>query len=147
MKINWALGLILSMIAFVGFILYFVITMTTEEKYIHQLVTPDYYKKELEYPSELAAEANAQKLGVFSAKRTQDGWQIVFPESVDLSSISGVVKLYRPSNQKLDFELPISITDSVMVIPDTRLVDGRWNIEIRWEQNGIRYLHKSSIWY
>ncbi|HMR16633.1 MAG TPA: cytochrome C oxidase Cbb3, partial [Mariniflexile sp.] len=34
-----------------------------------------------------------------------------------------------------------------LLIPDNRLVDGRWNIKIDWQYNGISYLFKESINY
>ncbi|WP_205957991.1 hypothetical protein [Flavivirga algicola] len=35
----------------------------------------------------------------------------------------------RPSNKHLDFETAISLSKPNLLIPDNRLVDGRWNIK------------------
>ena len=55
--------------------------------------------------------------------------------------------LYRPSNKQFDFETEISLSEPFLLIPDNRLVDGRWNIKIDWQYNGKYYLFKESIMY
>ncbi|MCK5400025.1 MAG: FixH family protein, partial [Flavobacteriaceae bacterium] len=49
MKMNWGTGIVIAFIGFIAFIMFFVITMSTNKKYEHDLVTEDYYKEELEY--------------------------------------------------------------------------------------------------
>ena len=39
MKLNWGTGIVLAIVAFIGFIMYFVITMSTDTAYSHDLVT------------------------------------------------------------------------------------------------------------
>ena len=47
MKFNWGTGIVIAIISFISFILYFVITMTADKKYSHDLVTQKYYQQEL----------------------------------------------------------------------------------------------------
>ena len=47
MKFNWGTGIVLAILAFVGFIMYFFIITLTDKKYDHQLVTEKYYEKKL----------------------------------------------------------------------------------------------------
>ena len=49
MKINWGTGLAIVMGLFITFILYFVIRISTEDKYDYDLVSEEYYKKEVVY--------------------------------------------------------------------------------------------------
>ncbi|MEP5434179.1 MAG: FixH family protein, partial [Flavobacteriaceae bacterium] len=56
-----------------------------------------------------------------------------------------IVSLYRPSNKNLDFNLPISLSNSQLLIPDNQLLEGRWDIKIFWEYAGKEFLHKESI--
>ena len=53
MKINWGTGIVLAIIAFIGFILFFVIKMSTDDRANHDLVTEEYYKAELGYQKEI----------------------------------------------------------------------------------------------
>lgn len=148
MKWNWGKGIVVGMLAFMSFILYFVIKMSTNDAYSHDLVTEDYYAKEIAYQKEIDAETNTKKLkGKLTEKRTNDGWLVTFPSELKPSDIKGKIFLYRPSNQKLDFELPIVLSSSNLLIPDKRLVSGRWNITIEFTYNNKDYLYKNAIVY
>lgn len=148
MKINWGTGIVLAFIGFIGFILYFVITMITNKEYNHDLVTEDYYKQELEFQNDINKQKNAKDLSKnISWTKNQDGLIIEFPENLDAKKISGKVFLYRPSNKQLDFETPISLSKNHLLIPDKRLLDGRWNIKVDWKYNGNLYLFKDEIIY
>ncbi|WP_109434313.1 MULTISPECIES: FixH family protein [Aquimarina] len=148
MKINWGTAIVLVFIGFISFILYFVVRMNTEKKYEHDLVTEDYYKKELAFQNEIDAEKNSKNLeNNILIHTTIDGLVISFPKDKNPSDISGMVSLYRPSNKKLDFEIPISLSSSKMIIKDENIIEGRWNIIINWEYNDTSYLFKKSFTY
>ena len=148
MKINWGTGIVLAFIGFMCFILYFVIKVNTDKKYDHDLVTEDYYKQELDFQNDINKETNAKNLTEnISLKKTENGLLIAIPENLKINGISGKVFLYRPSNKQLDFEVPISLSDHNLLIPDKRLLDGRWNIKIYWQYKGKSYLYKKEIVY
>ncbi|NER14845.1 cytochrome C oxidase Cbb3 [Leptobacterium flavescens] len=148
MKINWGTGIVLVFAAFIGFIMYFVITMSTNKQYNHDLVSEEYYKKELGFQKEIDAEQNAVHLEEnISGEKTAEGWLLKFPASLDPGKIEGKVFLYRPSDKRLDFNLPIVISDTYLLIPDKRLLGGRWNITVDWQYEGKSYLFKDQITY
>ena len=148
MKFNWGTGIVLAFIGFISFIMYFVINMNTNDKYNHDLVTEDYYKQELEFQDEINKETNAKSLtNNVQWKKTDQGVIIIFPETLKANSITGKVFLYRPSNKQFDFEIPISVSNHNLLIPDKRLLDGRWNIKVDWQYNGTDYLFKKDIIY
>ncbi len=148
MKLNWGTGIVLAFIGFIAFIMYFVITMMTTEKYNTSLVTEDYYKEELEYQNDIDKANNAKNLSTnITWKRTEKGLEITFPENLKANQITGTVFLYRPSNKQVDFETAISLSDHNLLIPDKRLLDGRWNIRVDWQYNGKSYLYKKEIVY
>ena len=60
MKINWGTGIVIAIVAFIGFILYFVITMSTDKTYSYDLVTDKYYQQELKYQQEIDAKKMQQ---------------------------------------------------------------------------------------
>ena len=148
MKINWGTGIVLAFIGFISFIMYFIITMNVNNKYDHDLVSEDYYADELQYQKDIDKLKNAKTLEEnISYKRVTEGLVINFPSGVDYKKITGKVFLYRPSNKQLDFETSISLSHSNLLIPDKRLVDGRWNIKIDWQYKAKSYLFKESINY
>ena len=146
MKINWGTGVVLAFIAFIGFIMFFVVTMSTDKKYDHELVTEEYYKKELGYQDKINAEQKTLGLGIVpQIDKTPDGLLIQFSDRFEVSQISGTVFLYRPSNKQLDFEIPLSLSNPYLLIPNARLLDGRWNIEINWSYQGEQYFNRKEI--
>tara|TARA_R110002049_G_scaffold309129_2_gene517420 strand:- start:1072 stop:1518 length:447 start_codon:yes stop_codon:yes gene_type:complete len=148
MKINWGTGIVLAFVAFISFILYFVVKMNSENRAKHDLVTEEYYKAELGFQQEINDETNAYSLAnKLTIEETEDGLLIHFPKDQDKNKITGTVSFYRPSNKQLDFDLPISLSKTNLLIPDKRLLDGRWDIKVLWEYNKETYLHKQSITY
>lgn len=148
MKINWGTGIVLAFIGFISFIMYFVINMNINKKYDHDLVVDDYYKLELEFQNDINKQKNAQTLEKdISWTKTVEGIVLTFPETLETNNISGKVFLYRPSNKQLDFEIQISLSNHNLLIPDKRLLDGRWNIKVDWKYNENSYLYKKEIMY
>ncbi len=148
MKINWGTGIILAFIGFISFIMYFIITMSTDDRFTHELVTENYYAEELAYQNDIDKLNNAKSLSDnITYKKTNEGLIINFPDNIDYKKITGNVFLYRPSNKHLDFDTAISLSNPYLLIPDKRLVDGRWNIKVDWQFNGKSYLYKESINY
>ena len=62
MKWNWGKGIVVGMISFMAFILYMVITMSTDKKYSHDLVTEEYYAKVMKYQTEIDAETYSRRM-------------------------------------------------------------------------------------
>jgi nitrogen fixation protein FixH len=148
MKINWGTGVVIAFIGFISFILFFIIRMNLDDSTNHDLVTPEYYKEELAYQQEIDDENNAIKNNaIVKIKKAVDGLQLIFPDNLDHKNITGTVSLYRPSNKHLDFYFPISISDSNLLIPDKRLLEGRWDIKVAWKYNNENYLFKENITY
>ena len=148
MKIHWGTGIVLAIISFVSFILFLVITMITDEAYSHDLVVEEYYKTELEFQQQLDKESNAQNLSKnLNVQKTAEGIVISFPTELDPSQVQGKMFLYRPSNKQLDSEIPLSLSSHQLLVPDNRLVGGRWNINIDWSYGKEAYFFKEEINY
>ncbi|SDR96911.1 FixH family protein [Winogradskyella sediminis] len=148
MKINWGTAIVIAFVCFISFIMYFVISMSTDSKYDHDLVVEDYYGQELQFQADLDHEENAKHLeSNITLKTTKEGIVITFPEDLNIQKIEGKVFLYRPSNKQLDFETEISLSNHNLLIPDKRLLDGRWNIKVDWKYNTNSYLFKKEITY
>ena len=148
MKMNWGAGIVLAIISFVGFILFLVITMSTDEAYRHDLVTEEYYKTELGFQDQLDKESNSRNLSEnLSIQKTKEGLIIRFPKDLNPSQITGKMFLYRPSNKQLDSEIPLSLSSHQLLVPDNRLVGGRWNILIDWTYANESYFFKEEIIY
>ncbi|CAL2102011.1 FixH family protein [Tenacibaculum sp. 190130A14a] len=148
MKLNWGTGIVIAIIGFIGFIMYFVITMSTGKNYNHDLVSDKYYQKELEYQNSINATKNAKALKEnIKVEKTAKGLNIHFPTEFNPKEISGKVFLYRPSNKQLDFEIPISLSNTYLLVPENRLLGGRWNITVSWKHKNKDYLYQKELIY
>ncbi|MGJ8550277.1 FixH family protein [Winogradskyella wichelsiae] len=148
MKINWGTGIVIAFVCFISFIMYFIITMSVDDKYDFDLVTEDYYGQELEFQEDLNKEEHSKTLITnLNWTKTEKGVVINFPEDIDYKNITGTVFLYRPSNKQFDFEIPISLSNYNLLIPDKRLLGGRWNIKVDWKANDNSYIYKTEIIY
>ncbi len=147
MKINWGTGIVIAFGLFMTFILYFVFRVQSDSKYDNDLVVEEYYKHDAHFGDEMTKVQNAEDLvqkPIVSI--IGEGISIVFPEPFISKNIKGKVFLYRPSNKKLDFEVPISLSNSTLLIPKKSLVGGRWDINMEWEYSGKTYLTKETIY-
>lgn len=148
LKINWGTGIVLAFIGFIVFILSFVIRMNTQKKYDHQLVTEAYYARELSFQEDMDREQRTHRQGMDPRiERTKKGINIDFPDHLKPGGISGSVSLYRPSDSKEDFEISVKLSGRRLIIPDEKLLPGRWNVEIDWQYGENRYLTREKIIY
>lgn len=146
MKFNWGTGIVIAFGLFMIFILSFVYKVQSNQKYDNELVTKDYYKKEATVQGDIEKQENANALtNKVTIENTAEGVKIQFPADFDYSKINGKVSLYRPSSQKLDFEIPISLSSPHLLIPKSNLAGGLWDISIDWEYDGVKYLNKDSF--
>lgn len=146
MKFNFGTGIVIAIGLFMIFILQYVIRVQVDAKYDNQLVTENYYQQEVEVDSRREREMEALKLDEqVTIYSTTDGIKITFPQSFDYNKIHGKIFLYRPSNQQLDFDTLISLSSSNLLIPNTNLVDGRWDIVVEWNYNDVSYRNVKSL--
>lgn len=147
MKINWGTSIVIAFVLFASFISYFIIKVQTDSKYDNDLVVEEYYKHDAKFGEEMVRVQNAQDLKSKPIIASTLGEiTIVFPDSYIPKNIKGKVSLYRPSNKKLDFEIPISLSDATLLIPKKSLVDGRWDINMEWQYEGKSYLTKETLY-
>lgn len=146
-KINWGGGIVIAMILFMSFILYFVIKVQSNSKYDNELVVEEYYKHDAKFGDEMVRIQNAHDLKQKpSFTKTTEGVTLAFPAVFEPSKIKGKVSLYRPSMKNLDFEIPISLSNPTLLIPKSRLVGGRWDINMEWQYDGKAYLTKETLY-
>ena len=148
MKINWGTAIVIAFGLFISFILYFVVKVQSDSKYDNDLVVEEYYKHDAKFGDEMERVQNAEDLVSKPVINIVDeGVTIVFPATLAPKNIKGKVSLYRPSNKKLDFEIPISLSDvTTLLIPKKSLIGGRWEINMEWQYEGSSYLTKETIY-
>ena len=147
MKINWGTSIVIAFGLFMTFILFFVFKVQSNSKYDNELVVEEYYKHDAKFGDEMKRAQNAQDLSQKPKISNASGEiTIVFPDAFIPKNISGKVSLYRPSNKKMDFEIPLSLANSTLIIPKNSLAGGRWNVNMEWQYDGKLYLSKEIIY-
>jgi hypothetical protein len=148
MKINWGTGIVIAFALFMSFILYFVFEVQSNSKYDNDLVVEEYYKHDTHFQEEMARIQNAHDLQQRPSITYIDnqGVKVVFPAGFENVKIKGNILIYRPSNKKVDFNTAIALTNSSLVIPENKLVKGRWDVNMEWQYNGKKYLTKQVIY-
>jgi hypothetical protein len=143
-KLNWGWSMLLVYIIFMSvFIFYF--WRSFKELESNELVTEDYYEKELVYGDVLAKKKNADTMRIqVQIIKDTDGLRIVFPEYI--SKIEGNIFLYKPDNSKLDQTIPIKLDKKFsQKINKEQLIPGRWDISLDWKINGTPYFIEKKL--
>lgn len=144
MKISWGKGLALAYGGFVILVLAMVgITITKNV----DLVTSNYYDKEIKYQEEIDKINNTSRLKEqvkFDLGETS--LLISFPALSAGSVIKGEVNFYRPSDSKKDFKVPIETDkDFKQVFDISNIEKGLWKVKVNWNMDGMEYLSNNTF--
>ncbi|HSF52805.1 MAG TPA: FixH family protein [Algoriphagus sp.] len=138
---DWGKGILLTIIAFVGFIMTLVVISVRQDD-IH-LVTENYYEKEIKYQDQIEREKSAAGL---------DREVLIFDSQtksmlLDLPvGAKGNLQLFRPSDARLDQELELDITqEGKTTVPLEKLKSGYWRIQLTWTENGVEFYEEKKI--
>ncbi|HLW41910.1 MAG TPA: FixH family protein [Flavobacterium sp.] len=146
MKFNWGTGIVIGIVCFMAFILQYVIRVQVDARYDNELVTENYYQKEIEINGNRLKQENAIELGEsLKIVTTSQGIEVSFPETFNQEEIEGTISLYRPSNQALDQIFPLKLTSNNLLIPKSNLVDGRWDITLDFQYQGKEYQKQQTL--
>lgn len=147
MKINWGTGIVIAFGLFMTFILYFVFEVQSNSKYDNDLVVEEYYKHDLHFQEEMKRIQDAHDLQQKpTVEFVSEGVKVVFPNTFENDKVKGNVLLYRASNKKFDFNTPIALNNSALLIPKSKLIKGQWKVNIEWQYEGKKYLSKEVIY-
>lgn len=113
------------------------------------LVSKDYYKNEIAYQQHInkvnATQALHEQVLVNYASAANQ-ISLVFPETINAGTVKGRVQFFRPSDAKLDFELPLQLnSDAQQHIGTQKLTAGLWRIKINWQINSREYYLQKDI--
>jgi len=137
---NWGKGIIITMGAFMCFILFMVVTLMSKST---DLESEDYYKKEIEYEQEMNALKNASQLKEHAKIDLTDEYVVVvLPTKEQVSNVQ--IALFRPDNKKKDRLLNENNSKTIMIAKNT-LFKGRYNVAIKYEVNSKKILQKEEI--
>jgi len=142
LKFSWGKGLVVSYIIFMVIVLTMVgITITKDI----DLVSPNYYEKEIKYQEEINKINNTTMLkDTIKFELTETSILVRFPAILENSVIKGEVNFYRPSDSKKDFKVQIAADNEFKQVFDISKIDkGLWKVKVNWNMDGIDYLNNT----
>ena len=143
-KYNWGFGIAVSFILFAlaTFVMVYISVSTNVD-----LVTDDYYEKELKYQQHIelvkSTSALEQTIGV---DVTATNIVLKYPNLGSTASYSGTVFFFRPSDQRGDYQKSVSI-DSIysQTFSTETMKQGFWRAKIFWNVGQKEYYSELPI--
>jgi len=113
------------------------------------LVSENYYADELAYQDQIERieRTNALAQPVTVKFDPASGVKISFPILFEPAAVEGSIKLFRPSDQRLDRRFSINLSrEGVQYISAANLpVPGLWKVKIFWQVEGIEYYFEEEL--
>ena len=134
---DWGKKITIVYLAFVALIVTLVIVSVRQKV---DLVTPDYYAKELNYQADINKINNAKALAT-PLKCVLQGQSILvtFPEEQSKDAIQGTVKLYKPSDNNSDRHFDFNVSTGVYEIATADLAKGMYKVTVNWKVSNTEY--------
>ncbi|MGC3957638.1 MAG: FixH family protein [Verrucomicrobiota bacterium] len=106
------------------------------------LVSADYYEREVRYQSQLDSMNRSHAVAAKTVVTFEPAGQIIIitlPEA-QTPGVTGSIHLYRPSDARLDREVPLALTaDGTQRLDAKQLADGLWKVRVKWNAGGQDY--------
>lgn len=131
---------------YIGFILLIgtMVFMCMNQKI--DLVSDDYYEKELAFQSRITEMNNSNALSEkISHDISSNELHLQFPSEFKNKEIKGEVFLFRPSDASKDVKMPIQLNDLEFSIPLKKLYKGLYKMQISWSAKSISYFTEEII--
>jgi hypothetical protein len=140
---NWGNRILLLYLGFVALIITLVVFSFSQKV---DLVSPDYYARELNFESEIIKMKNEAAL-VEKPKVTLINSQlsITFPAAFSGKNITGSVLVYKPSDANADFTQEIETNQNNVVIATQGFSAGMRKVKINWKVDSLYYLTESIV--
>jgi hypothetical protein len=146
MKINWNWGtkLFIATAIFMLFLLGLVYMTTLQDR---SMVEDEYYQKSMVYQEMIDKKNNAKQLEQqIQINLGSEYLSIVFQDNFNPESISGEIKIYRPSDIKLDIQIPIKLDSTRSFhFPKNKLTKGKYIVKIDYKVGEKGYYQEQVV--
>ena len=140
---NWGHKIIIVYGVFVGGMILLAYKSSRQNT---ELVTDDYYAKELVYQQRIDQSKRTALLSAPVQVLINDrALSIHFPKDFAAKKISGNLTVYCPSNEKKDIHQQFSVTDSEVNVTLPANYKGLHYIKLTWETEGVNYYFEQKV--
>ena len=115
-----------------------------------ELVSPDYYKQELAYQKRMESVARTAALPApvqVTYRPATQRLTLELPPALAAQGVVGTLHFFRPSNQKLDFQLPFAPagTPARQELSTGQLQPGYWRLRVDFTAGGQQYYLEKNL--
>ena len=140
---NWGYKILLVYAVFVTGIMFLVFKSSGEKE---DLVTTDYYAKELVYQQKIDAMKRVQQLSdTVKYEMNSGNLKIVFPQDFLGKTIEGRAVLYCPSDEDKDITQNFSVKDLRLSVPVNNATKLEYELQLNWQVNGTNYYFQKKL--
>lgn len=141
---SWGTKIAITYISFVVVTIGFVLFAMTKDV---DLVTDNYYEKELVYQEQIdkmtRANSLSEKVKILKAGQSLS---FIFPKEFNYYAVEGEIHLYRPADSKQDLIFPIQLDSSYQqIINTTQIGKGMWKLNVDWNVNQTTYFNEFRV--
>jgi hypothetical protein len=143
-KFSWGTGIVIGIIAFVVISVSMTVIFMTQDV---SLVSDNYYEKSLSYQEEIDKQNRTKLLNEeVEINYNGDAISILFPSDYISGKMNGEIYFYRPSDQKMDFKIPLILSETgTQIIPTQNIEKGFWRLKLNWKMDGNGYYNEKVI--
>lgn len=140
---NWGYKILIVYVAFVLGIVFMVYKSSVQT---NDLVTADYYAKELKYQDKIDEVKRTSALtapvecGISNNELT-----IQFPKDFAGKQLAGEAVLYCPSDEKKDMKKQFSVKDAPLQMQIPAGNKGLYELHLSWQDGGVTYYFEKKI--
>jgi len=140
---NWGYKILIVYLVFVSGIMLLVFKSSSQKV---DLVTTDYYAKELKYQEKIDAMKSVHQLSDTVKYAMNDGrLAIVFPKDFSGKEIDGKVLLYCPSDEDKDITHNFSVKDLQVSVPVHNAGRLEYQLQLSWQADGTSYYFEKKL--
>lgn len=136
----WAVGISVVIGVFLVATVALVIYISQQH---YDLVTTNYYEKDLGYQKEIEARKRTSALSDkprLELDRSAKVCNVVFPTGTDRAAVSGEITMYRISDAAHDLRQPLALDAAGrQFVSVSGLQPGQWIFKLRWTEGGLEY--------
>jgi nitrogen fixation protein FixH len=145
MKMNWGKKI---MIVYISFVVGMLILVWVCVKQRMDLVSADYYPRELKFQQQIDASGNAAALSqAVSVVKLENEIRIQLPREMKNKNISGQIWFYCPSNARNDVKMPLQVNmEGVQNVAASEMKPGAYIVKIDWEADQKHFYSENKIY-
>lgn len=141
----WPYAIVVCMILFMAYIAMFVYKAMKQDV---GLVSKDYYEQEIKYQDQIERVKRTQALGDVMVNYSAEDKTVLLqmPATYREKNLTGTITLFRPSNDKLDKQLPLELgRDQSQLLDAKDLESGIWKVRVSFSDGEETFYSEKTI--